>query len=165
MESRVSTATKMSSKNNETHSIHFPINFHVIIVYSFRKIMDTFTKQSGDPTLNVTKVVQPNKPTKYHLTQKRLFSNAADENIPTNDNDIRYRWIIPLTYVIDSNATIQPKLFQTRDSTCNANINALPSSFVYICSYSNLPNDTKWIKFNKEQVEYYRNHYELSEWC
>lgn len=122
MKSRVSTATKMSSKKNGTHSIRFSISIYVVIVCIFRNMMATFTKQSGYPVLNVKKVSR----TEYQLTQKRFFSNPANENTPTNDSEFRYRWIIPLTYVIDSNATVQTKLLPIGDLICNATMNAFP---------------------------------------
>lgn len=55
------------------------------ILMNFRRTMDTWTKQSGYPVV----MVKRSSPTEYLLTQKRFFSNPANEGSATNDSEFR----------------------------------------------------------------------------
>lgn len=59
--------------------------------------MSTWTKQSGLPVVNVEK----KSATEYRLTQKRFFSNPANENIQPEDSEFKYKWTIPITFTTD----------------------------------------------------------------
>lgn len=74
--------------------------------------MSTWTKQSGLPVVNVTRVSN----TEYTLTQKRFLSNPANENVQPEDSEFKYRWTIPITYTTDVNPNqTQRAWFQHND--------------------------------------------------
>lgn len=54
----------------------------------FRRVMDTWTKQSGLPVLMVTKTSE----TEYLLEQKRFLSNPSDEGKPVADSE--FKWVL-----------------------------------------------------------------------
>ncbi|KZC09844.1 Glutamyl aminopeptidase [Dufourea novaeangliae] len=105
-------------------------------------IMDTWTRQKGFPVVNVTKTGN-----KYVLTQKRFLADPEAQFDPS-ESEYRYKWTIPITYITSS--TSEPNLVWFDKDADQLTIE--PSEPI------------KWIKFNRNEVGYYRVNYELSEW-
>lgn len=106
------------------------------------EMMETFTVQMGYPILNVN-VSGDN----YTLTQKRfLIDPNATYNL--NDSKYRYKWSVPVTYVTDLGKSNEAILFKYSDD--------------YITIKK--PTGATWIKFNYDQIGYYRVNYPASEW-
>ncbi|XP_033329801.1 glutamyl aminopeptidase [Megalopta genalis] len=107
-----------------------------------KAIMDTWTKQMGYPVVNVKK-----SDNKYILTQKRFLADP-DVRYNVSDSEYGYTWTIPITYI--TNKTSEPTCiwFDKSDST----------------AVIELSEPIEWIKFNANQVGYYRVNYELTEW-
>ncbi|XP_046588380.1 glutamyl aminopeptidase isoform X1 [Neodiprion lecontei] len=105
-------------------------------------IMNTWTLQAGFPVVNVVK-----NGTVYTLTQKRFLS---DPNAVSNSTSSTYgfRWTIPITYVTSENSTSNLVWFQYDASSLSLTVNT----------------SVEWIKFNHDQVGFYRVNYETSEW-
>lgn len=57
--------------------------------------METWTKQSGFPVV----MVKRNSPTEYLLTQKRFFSNPANEGVTTSPSEFK---LVPLNFYFNS---------------------------------------------------------------
>lgn len=105
-------------------------------------IMDTWTKQMGFPVVNVKK-----SGNKYILTQKRFLADP-DVQYNASDSEYGYKWTIPITYI--TNKTSEPTLVWFDKEASNLVIE---------------PNETiDWIKFNADEVGYYRVNYEPTEW-
>lgn len=109
-----------------------------------KHIMGTWTKQKGFPVVNVTKVTE----TEYHLTQNRFFSNPDNANEADSVSEYNYRWHIPITYQTDKNSNSTLEWFKNEDTELKITLDFAP----------------KWIKFNKDQVGYYRVNYEPDMW-
>ncbi|XP_057652415.1 glutamyl aminopeptidase-like isoform X2 [Diorhabda carinulata] len=106
------------------------------------EMLETFTVQMGYPILNVTVSGDI-----YTLTQKRfLIDPNATYNL--NETKYRYKWSVPVTYVTDMGKSTEPILFKYNDD--------------YITIKK--PTGATWIKFNYDQIGYYRVNYPLSEW-
>ncbi|XP_031783197.1 glutamyl aminopeptidase isoform X1 [Nasonia vitripennis] len=105
-------------------------------------IMDTWTRQMGFPVVNVTK-----HKLSYTLTQKRFLANRNSTFDPSESN-FGYKWTIPITYVTSENST--PTLIWFDKDAPNLVIK--------------LDEPVDWIKFNADQVGYYRVNYNQSEW-
>nr|XP_031842296.1 glutamyl aminopeptidase-like [Nomia melanderi]XP_031842297.1 glutamyl aminopeptidase-like [Nomia melanderi]XP_031842298.1 glutamyl aminopeptidase-like [Nomia melanderi]XP_031842299.1 glutamyl aminopeptidase-like [Nomia melanderi] len=106
------------------------------------EIMDTWTRQMGFPVVNVKK-----SENKYILTQKRFLADP-DAEFDSSDSEYGYKWTIPITYI--TNKTSEPTLVWFDKNATELVIEL---------------NDTiDWIKFNAEEVGYYRVNYEPSEW-
>ncbi|XP_049821502.1 aminopeptidase A isoform X3 [Aethina tumida] len=103
--------------------------------------IDTYTVQMGYPILTVT--VDGDK---YTFTQKRFLKDPDakyDGVEPYN-----YKWTVPITYVTDLGKSDTYTLFEyNKDSVTIEK-----------------PSNAKWIKFNYDQVGYYRVNYPEAEW-
>ncbi|XP_053981166.1 glutamyl aminopeptidase-like [Hylaeus volcanicus] len=105
-------------------------------------VMDTWTRQKGFPVVNVKK-----SGNKYILTQKRFLADP-DAQFDTFDSDYGYKWTIPITYI--TNKMSKPTLLWFQKDANNLEIEF---------------NETiDWIKFNADEVGYYRVNYESTEW-
>ncbi|XP_055901791.1 uncharacterized protein LOC129938333 [Eupeodes corollae] len=109
------------------------------------EIMRTWTEQMGFPVVEVEKISD----VEYKLTQKRFFSNPEDYNGDYNDSpNFNYRWSIPITFHTDRSSVVERGWFfhDAKEFTIK------------------LPSAVKWIKFNKNQVGYYRVNYPEEMW-
>lgn len=107
------------------------------------EIVNTWIRQKGLPVVNVVR-----EGNNFRLTQKRFLTDAASETKETVASEYNYKWSIPITYVTSANPTeIQRQWF-------HHNMNELVIATDQI----------DWIKFNKNQVGYYRVKYEDSMW-
>lgn len=105
-------------------------------------IMDTWTRQKGFPVVNVRKTEN-----KYILTQKRFLADP-DVQIDPSDSEYGYKWTIPITYI--TNKSSEPTLVWFDKDASELLIE--------------IKEPIEWIKFNKDQIGYYRVNYEVSEW-
>ncbi|XP_076628645.1 glutamyl aminopeptidase [Colletes latitarsis] len=104
--------------------------------------MDTWTRQKGFPVVSVRK-----SGNKYVLTQKRFLTNP-DAQFDASDSEYGYKWTIPVTYI--TSKTSEPTLLWFQKDANNLEIEF---------------NETiDWIKFNANEVGYYRVNYEPTEW-
>ncbi|GJQ82073.1 hypothetical protein Trydic_g6945 [Trypoxylus dichotomus] len=105
------------------------------------EFMNTWTMQMGYPVIDV---VSDGEET-YVLRQRRYLTNPdAQDNTDTPYN---YRWTIPITYITSESNIPQYIWFNHTDSEVT-----IPKPAV------------EWIKFNYNQVGYYRVNYELEDW-
>nr|XP_012217531.1 PREDICTED: glutamyl aminopeptidase-like [Linepithema humile]XP_012217532.1 PREDICTED: glutamyl aminopeptidase-like [Linepithema humile] len=107
-------------------------------------IMDTWTRQEGYPVISVNKSEDNST---YILTQKRFLADPDSKSDPSKSN-YGYKWTIPITYI--TNKVEYPTLvwFDKDASELVVEVDA----------------NTKWIKFNVDQVGYYRVNYSPQEW-
>ncbi|XP_017474764.1 PREDICTED: glutamyl aminopeptidase-like [Rhagoletis zephyria] len=109
-----------------------------------KSIMNTWTEQMGLPVVEVEQLSD----TRFRLTQRRFFSNPDDYEGIYDDSPFNYTWSIPITY--KTNATVD----ETR------------AWFYYnqtelIIELTTAP---EWIKFNYDQIGYYRVNYPETLW-
>ncbi|XP_066255526.1 aminopeptidase A-like isoform X1 [Euwallacea similis] len=111
--------------------------------FDVSQMMDTFTVQMGYPILNVTY----NQSTRnYTLKQKRFLK---DPNATYDSNTTYgYKWSVPVTYITDLGRSEGYILFPYDKESITIQ----------------LPQNATWLKFNYDQVGYYRVNYEESEW-
>jgi glutamyl aminopeptidase len=106
------------------------------------EFMDTFTVQMGYPILDAT--VDGNK---YTFRQKRFLkdyeSAATQKRSPLN-----YKWNVPVTYITDLGASDQIHWFKYDQDELVVE----------------KPAGAKWIKFNPNQIGYYRVNYVEDDW-
>ncbi|KAH8399404.1 hypothetical protein KR215_009738 [Drosophila sulfurigaster] len=107
-------------------------------------IMQTWTEQMGLP---VVEVVQNGNT--YRLTQKRFLANQDDETAVVEPSSFNYRWSIPITYTTSADSTVQSTIFNYNDNEATITV----------------PSTVTWIKFNKDQVGYYRVNYDEAQWA
>ncbi|KAK1134886.1 hypothetical protein K0M31_007653 [Melipona bicolor] len=105
-------------------------------------IMDTWTRQTGFPVVNVKK-----SGNKYVLTQKRFLANP-DAHFDSSESEYGYKWTIPITYI--TNNTSKPTLVWFDKDAKDLVIE--------------FKEPVNWIKFNADEVGYYRVNYEPTEW-
>ncbi|XP_032666261.1 glutamyl aminopeptidase isoform X1 [Odontomachus brunneus] len=105
-------------------------------------IMNTWTRQKGFPVINVRK-----SGNSYVLTQKRFLADPDAKSDPS-ESDYGYKWTVPITYI--TNKKSQPILVWF-DKDANELL-------------IELDEPTEWIKFNVDQVGYYRVNYHLEDW-
>ncbi|XP_031335300.1 glutamyl aminopeptidase-like isoform X2 [Photinus pyralis] len=109
---------------------------------SITDIMGTWTVQMGYPILTVT-----DEGKEYVLTQKRFLKDYS--NTVAKSSPYGYKWSVPVTFVTD----LAPKKAETRwfkHDQPNIKITKPPG--------------IKWIKFNHDQVGYYRVNYTPDHW-
>ncbi|XP_075149879.1 glutamyl aminopeptidase-like isoform X1 [Haematobia irritans] len=111
--------------------------------FDVKLIMQTWTEQMGLPVVEVKR-----NGNTYTLTQKRFFANPEDYNGIYNDSPFNYHWSIPITYFTKSNQEVQRSIFNYNDNELTITT----------------PAAVEWIKFNKDQVGYYRVNYPIDMW-
>lgn len=108
-------------------------------------ILNTWIRQKGLPVVTVEAVGES-----FRLTQTRFLTDPEASEKETVDSEYSYKWSIPITYVTSANtADVQRQWFH----------HTLDQILVPVA-----PTSVKWIKFNKDQVGYYRVKYDLSMW-
>ncbi|XP_059219771.1 glutamyl aminopeptidase [Stomoxys calcitrans] len=112
--------------------------------FDVKAIMRTWTEQMGLPVV----VVQQLSATEYKLTQKRFFSNPKDYDGTYDDSPFDYKWSIPITYKTSASDVVKLEWFYYDQSDITIT----------------LPNAVDWIKFNFDQIGYYRVHYPINMW-
>lgn len=105
-------------------------------------IMNTWTRQKGFPVVNVKK-----SDNTYVLTQKRFLTDS-DANFDASESEYGYKWTIPITYITDKIS--KPILIWFDKDSKDLVIK--------------FEEPIDWIKFNANEVGYYRVNYELNEW-
>ncbi|XP_066157252.1 glutamyl aminopeptidase-like isoform X3 [Euwallacea fornicatus] len=111
--------------------------------FDVSQMMDTFTVQMGYPVLNVT---YNQSSRNYTLRQKRFLK---DPNATYDSNTTYgYKWSVPVTYITDLGRSEGHILFPYDQESITVQ----------------LPENATWLKFNYDQVGYYRVNYEESEW-
>ncbi|XP_043478871.1 glutamyl aminopeptidase-like isoform X1 [Leptopilina heterotoma] len=110
---------------------------------NINSIMDTWTRQMGFPVINVTVKTK----TSYTVTQKRFLADP-EAQFNVTDSDYGYKWTIPITYITSANST--PTLVWFDKDAKNLVVK--------------LDEPVDWIKFNCDQIGYYRVNYETAEW-
>ncbi|XP_023035875.2 uncharacterized protein LOC6650874 [Drosophila willistoni] len=112
--------------------------------YNVTAIMETWTVQMGLPVVTIEKISD----TEYKLTQKRFLANPNDYNEDHDYSEFNYRWSIPITYATSASATVQRVWFYHDQSEITVTLTSA----------------VDWIKFNIDQVGYYRVNYDDSLW-
>ncbi|SPP87880.1 glutamyl aminopeptidase isoform X2 [Drosophila guanche] len=112
--------------------------------FDVKQIMQTWTEQMGLPVVEVEK-----NGNSYKLTQKRFLANADDYEASAEASSFNYRWSIPITYTSSINSEVQSLIFNHNDNEASIT----------------LTGDASWIKFNKDQVGYYRVNYAAEQWA
>lgn len=108
------------------------------------EVLNTWIRQKGLPVVTVKR-----DGNNFQLTQSRFLTDPESADKETVESEYNYKWSIPITYVTSANRTgVQRTWFH---HTMNELI--IPSSA-----------DIEWIKFNKDQVGYYRVKYEADMW-
>ncbi|KAJ8961758.1 hypothetical protein NQ318_021359 [Aromia moschata] len=106
------------------------------------EMMNTFTVQMGYPLLTVS-VDGDN----YTLTQSRFLKDPT-ASYNSSESIYGYKWTIPVTYVTDLGKSTDLILFKYSDDKITIQ----------------KPTGATWIKFNYDQVGYYRVTYPDQEW-
>jgi glutamyl aminopeptidase len=107
-------------------------------------ILNTWIRQKGLPVVNVERIGN-----NFRLTQKRFLTDPDAEGKETLVSEYNYKWSIPITYVTSANTTgVQRQWFHH-----NLNELVIP-----------IEGNVVWIKFNKDQIGYYRVKYEPAMW-
>ncbi|XP_016947727.2 glutamyl aminopeptidase [Drosophila biarmipes] len=112
--------------------------------YNVTDIMLTWTVQMGLPVVTIEKVSD----TEYKLTQKRFLSNPNDYDADHEPSEFNYRWSIPITYTTSAESVVQRAWFYHSQSEITITV----------------PSAVQWIKFNFDQVGYYRVNYDTDLW-
>ncbi|XP_067616952.1 glutamyl aminopeptidase isoform X2 [Eurosta solidaginis] len=111
--------------------------------FDVKLIMQTWAEQMGLPVVEVK-----NDSNVYTLTQKRFLSNPEDYHAEHEESKFNYHWSIPITYFTSENAEVQRAIFNYNDNEVKITLNK----------------SVDWIKFNKNQVGYYRVNYASEQW-
>lgn len=109
-----------------------------------KPIVDTWIRQKGLPVVTVSQ-----EGNTFTLTQKRFL--ADPEANETLASDFNYRWSIPITYVTSADKT------EVQRAWFFHNVESIQI-------VAGAEEGIDWIKFNKNQVGYYRVKYEESMW-
>jgi glutamyl aminopeptidase len=108
------------------------------------EIVNTWIRQKGMPVVIVEMIG-----TNFRLTQKRFLIDPESENKETVASEYNYKWSIPVTYTTSAEPTdVKRQWFHHNMSELTVPITG----------------DIDWIKFNKDQIGYYRVKYEDSMW-
>ncbi|CAD6993566.1 unnamed protein product [Ceratitis capitata] len=109
-----------------------------------KSIMNTWTEQMGLPVVEVEQV----SATQFKLTQKRFFSNPDDYSGTYDDSRFNYKWSIPITYKTNNDTEAVREWFYYDQPELIIELTAVP----------------QWIKFNYDQIGYYRVNYPADLW-
>ncbi|XP_053945175.1 glutamyl aminopeptidase-like [Anastrepha ludens] len=109
-----------------------------------KSIMNTWTEQMGLPVVMVEQL----NDTQFKLTQKRFFSNPDDYDGTYDDSPFNYTWSIPITYKTSATSDAERAWFYYNQSELIIDLAAAP----------------QWIKFNYDQIGYYRVNYPATLW-
>ncbi|XP_039964988.1 uncharacterized protein LOC120777590 [Bactrocera tryoni] len=112
--------------------------------FDVKSIMNTWTEQMGLPVVEVEQI----STTQYKLTQKRFFSNPDDYEGVYDDSAFNYTWSIPITYKTNTLTDVNRAWFYYNESELIIELSAAP----------------QWIKFNYDQIGYYRVNYPAALW-
>ena len=108
------------------------------------EVLNTWIRQKGLPVVSVQR-----NGNNFRLTQKRFFTDPDSAEKETVESEYNYKWSIPITYVTSANSSeVQRVWFH-------------PSVEEITITVSQ---DIDWIKFNKDQIGYYRVKYEPDMW-
>ncbi|KAK0091458.1 hypothetical protein PV326_003204 [Microctonus aethiopoides] len=129
-------------RNAETADLFNILQSTVSKSINITAIMDTWTRQMGFPVVSVKR-----NGSNFTLTQKRFLLDP-EAQYDASESEYGYKWIIPITYVTEKNST--PTLIWFDKDATKLEIKL------------NEPVD--WIKFNHNQVGYYRVNYDSHEW-
>ncbi|KAF7991209.1 hypothetical protein HCN44_002771 [Aphidius gifuensis] len=134
---------KYAYKNAETSDLFSILQNEPNVRVNITSIMDTWTRQMGYPVVNIKKI----NSTHYTLKQKRFLADS-EAKYDANESDYGYKWTIPITYITDkiSDPTL---IWFDKDSD---KIDVI------------LNEPAEWIKFNCDQIGYYRVNYDDKEW-
>ncbi|XP_019765987.2 glutamyl aminopeptidase isoform X2 [Dendroctonus ponderosae] len=129
--------------NAETKNFLAEIQAAVSPSFDVSQLMDTFTIQMGYPVVNVTYDAAKHS---YTLTQTRFLmdDNATYET----NNTYGYKWTIPITYITDLGKSSELILFPYDKESISVS----------------RPTDAAWLKFNYDQIGYYRVNYKEEQW-
>lgn len=108
------------------------------------EILNTWIRQKGLPVVTVER-----SGSNFRLTQKRFLTDASSESKETVLSEYNYKWSIPITYVTSEN----PEDVKREWFLHTMNEVIIPVS-----------ETIDWIKFNKDQIGYYRVKYDQSMW-
>ncbi|XP_015590291.1 glutamyl aminopeptidase isoform X2 [Cephus cinctus] len=133
---------KFAYQNAETKHLFQILQEAVGTRLNLIAIMDTWTRQMGFPVVNVSRSGNV-----YTLKQKRFLADAEAKYDP-NESNYRYRWTIPITYTTNENSRSTLVWFDKDQDDLVIKVEE----------------SVKWVKFNKDQVGYYRVNYEEKEW-
>ncbi|XP_030767468.1 glutamyl aminopeptidase-like isoform X2 [Sitophilus oryzae] len=112
--------------------------------FNISEMMDTFTAQMGYPIVNVTYDATTGN---YTLTQKR-FLKDPDATYDTSNITYGYKWTIPITYVSDQGKSTEKIFFPYNEESIQIK----------------KPDGVQWLKFNFDQIGYYRVNYDNEQW-
>jgi glutamyl aminopeptidase len=107
-------------------------------------IVNTWIRQKGLPVVTVER-----DGNNFKLTQKRFLTDPEAEGKETVTSEYNYKWSIPITFVTSTN----PEEVQRQWFHFNMNEIVIP-----------VAGNIDWIKFNKDQIGYYRVKYDVSMW-
>ncbi|XP_049536355.1 glutamyl aminopeptidase-like [Anopheles darlingi] len=113
---------------------------------SVSDVMDTFTKQKGFPVVTVEV-----NDAQYILRQKRFLADQEAASQETEVSPFGYRWYIPLTYISSDNGNVRRMWFPPKDD-------------IVLLEIKDAGGPNGWVKFNYQQVGYYRVNYPDSMW-
>ncbi|XP_060524769.1 glutamyl aminopeptidase isoform X3 [Cylas formicarius] len=112
--------------------------------FNVAQMMDTFTAQMGYPVVDVTYDATSGA---YVLTQKR-FLKDPNATYDMSNVTYQYKWTIPITYVTDIGKSGGLILFPYSQESIT-----VPK-----------PTGASWLKFNYDQIGYYRVNYDPATW-
>lgn len=108
-------------------------------------ILNTWIRQKGLPVVTVEATAE-----NFRLTQTRFLTDPEAAGREAVESEYNYKWSIPITYVTSANSTdVQRQWFHHTSMEITVPI---------------VPSSVEWIKFNKDQVGYYRVKYDQTMW-
>ncbi|XP_050088228.1 glutamyl aminopeptidase isoform X2 [Anopheles aquasalis] len=113
---------------------------------SVTEVMDTFTKQKGLPVVTVEM-----NDSQYVLRQQRFLADQEAASQETEVSPYGYRWHIPLTYISSDDESVRRMWFPPKDD-------------IVLLELKDAGGQNGWVKFNYQQVGYYRVNYPDRMW-
>lgn len=107
-------------------------------------ILNTWIRQKGLPVVIVAR-----EGNNFRLTQKRFLTDPDNEGKETVESDYKYKWSIPITFVTSAKPNDVQRAWFHHDKE---------SLLIEVTE------TIEWIKFNKDQVGYYRVFYDAEMW-